>query len=238
MSKQIKFIPQHSRLKDLAPSQIVPSSKGVPDWWRKTRSTFGPQEVLFDGVATNFTVKKCVPFLDALTTGYLFVLQQDIIVMDHPNNPEIPFLDWKAKHITPVTEHSLEQIGEIEFSDSYARHVYKWHNDWEIRTPKGYSSAFGHPPNRFDLPFRTMDGVVDTDVYDGPVQFPFVVEKNFRGIIEAGTPIAHIRPIKRESWTSSYEDFDEVETDKKMFNFHKSIHSRYRNFYWFKKSFK
>lgn len=237
MSKQIKFIPHSKDVAELTEGQFVPASRAMPEWWRATKPMFG-EKLSFNGNATNFTVKKCVPFLDALTSGYMFILQQDIVVMDSPANPELPFIDWKSDKIAAVTDHSLDQIGEFQVSEAYVRHVFKWHNDWEVSTPRGYGAVFSHPPNRFDLPFRTMTGFVDTDSYQTPVQFPFVLEKTFRGIIRAGTPVAHILPVKRNSWTSSYEPFDELAVDKKSFNFRKSIHSSYRNFNWFKKSYK
>jgi hypothetical protein len=46
-----------------------------------------------------------------------------------------------------------------------------------------------------------MEGVVDTDTYNAPVNFPFVLKNvNFEGLIPAGTPIAQVIPFKREEW--------------------------------------
>lgn len=238
MVKKIKFIPHSEQAASVVKDSFVPASRAIPDWWRKTKPTFGSKEVFFEGQTTNFTVKKCVPFLDALSAGYLFILQQDVIVQDHPSNSEMPFLDWKPSPLTPVTDHSAEQIGDFEVSQAYARHVFKWHNEWEINTPKGYGIIFSHPTNRFDLPFRTLTGFVDTDSYQRPTHFPFVLEKTFRGIIKAGTPVAHALPVKRDSWISTYEEFNLQEMERKAFNFSKHIHSAYRNFNWFKKSYK
>ena len=51
------------------------------------------------------------------------------------------------------------------------------------------------------MPFTIFSGVVDTDTYQVPVAFPFVLkEPNFEGMIPAGTPIAQVIPFKRESW--------------------------------------
>ena len=46
--------------------------------------------------------------------------------------------------------------------------------------------------------------MVDTDKYPIPVHFPFLLKKNFEGLIKQGTPIIQVIPFKRESWKSSY----------------------------------
>jgi len=212
MSKQIKFIPMHPHVKDLTPNQLIPSSKGIPDWWRKTKPTFGPQEVLFDGAATNFTVKKCVPFLDALTTGYLFVLQQDVIVMDRPDNPELPFLDWKAKQMTAVTDHSTDQIGEIEFSVGvdlervpYAA-IVEFGSGTRTNTPWEKSRAYGMTFDTgsavpMDFPFEAPDVPYNRDDPYSLQGYPKF--SGFVGHIERWMKVKNIQPEKGSVFISA-----------------------------------
>jgi hypothetical protein len=56
--------------------------------------------------------------------------------------------------------------------------------------------------NRFDLPFTTTSGIMDSDSYSTSGNLPFFIKKGFTGVIPAGTPIAQLIPIKRTSWTS------------------------------------
>ena len=50
--------------------------------------------------------------------------------------------------------------------------------------------------------FTILPGVVDTDTYTAPVNFPGVLtDVKFEGLIPAGTPIAQVVPFQRESWT-------------------------------------
>src|SRR5210317_840397 len=70
MFKKITF---SSSYKDfiLAP---LPSKKLVPNWYKKMPN--------FNGEIKNFqrpTVKKCVPFLDSLTSGYFLLNPMDIV---------------------------------------------------------------------------------------------------------------------------------------------------------------
>ena len=66
---------------------------------------------------------------------------------------------------------------------------------FNIKLPKDYSLLFLSPINRFDLPFLSITGIVDCDMYTGTVHFPFFIKNSFTGIIEKGTPIVQIIPI-------------------------------------------
>jgi hypothetical protein len=49
--------------------------------------------------------------------------------------------------------------------------------------------------------FTILPGIVDTDEYYAPINFPMVInDPNFEGLIPKGTPIAQVIPFKRESW--------------------------------------
>jgi hypothetical protein len=71
-----------------------------------------------------------------------------------------------------------------------------------------------HPVNRYDLPFITLTGVVDSDIAMSPGNLPFFIKKDFEGIIPKGTPIVQIFPFKRDDWKSQ-EDMSLVEEGKK-----------------------
>ena len=51
-----------------------------------------------------------------------------------------------------------------------------------------------------DLPFSTFSGIVDTDKHPMCISFPFLIRKDFNGILKKGTPIAQCIPIKRENF--------------------------------------
>jgi hypothetical protein len=120
----------------------------------------------------------------------------------------------------------------------YDPQPFKFRNDWAIETPKGYSALFVHPLNRGDLPFYTLSGVVDTDDYNVPVNFPFLIRADFEGIIPAGTPIAQVIPIKRESWGHEIGKFDPEYSTKKSAKFNSTIYRAYKNLFWKRKEYK
>jgi dUTPase len=84
-----------------------------------------------------------------------------------------------------------------------------------------------------------LPGVVDTDKYYEAIAFPFnLKDKNFEGMLEAGTPIAQVIPFKRESYS-----MEVVELDKKRNIVHRrtiasKIYDSYRNGFWSRKEYK
>ena len=85
-----------SKFPGVAYSTPKPASRIVPEWFRKFEGVVNGQE----------TIKKCVPFLDAMTTGYMITLAADIYV-DKNGIQQI------SKH-SVVTHHPEEQIGEMK----------------------------------------------------------------------------------------------------------------------------
>lgn len=217
--KEIKFISLHPEL-DLAKPQ--PSSRYIPEWYRTTLGVKNGNE----------TVKKCVPFLDSLTAGYIIDLPSDVVF-----EKETRKFHSNSK-VKLVSEHYLDQIDNFDLPQGFDIYPYKWINNWEIRTPKGYSTLFIHPLNSPFLPFYSFSGIVDTDTHPLIINFPFLMRSDFSGLIPAGTPLIQLIPFKRESWNSNVVDDkpyvsppNEWEVQNAPFNWYK------RNF-WHKKSFR
>lgn len=160
----------------------------APDWYK----TMPMENPLPEGGA-DLTVKHCLPFLDALTHGFVMPLSADVTVTDGR-------FDWDWPHAeSPLGFHFPTQAPGVPFVDG-DEVVVKAHNYWTIRTEPGWSILFTHPLNRLDLPFRTLSGLVDTDGFDAlPVHFPLLwVDRSFTGTLPAGTPVAQCIPVKRE----------------------------------------
>ena len=85
--------------------------------------------------------------------------------------------------------------------------IVKFNNFWTIETPPGYSLLVTHPVNRYDLPFTTLTGLVDTDLYkDDFINFPaHWRDSGFQGTLPRGTPVAQCLPVKRELWTGRFD---------------------------------
>lgn len=235
--KSIKIIPTIEEASFII--NIERSSLYIPDWYKKS-----PQKIknlesysLIPNYpnATTSTYKKCSPFLDALTNGYILYLSQDIeVIIEDSGESRIL---WRNAALNPISFHGNEQWEGFKYPENCHEIVYKWENSFVIKTPKNYSTLFTHPHNRFDLPFYTLSGVVDTDKYNLPVQFPFFLKKSFTGIIKAGTPIAQITFFKRNRWFRIIKKYNKENIRKEHFKYFKNIERSYKNLVWQKKEY-
>ncbi|MEM1400991.1 MAG: hypothetical protein AAGF58_13975 [Pseudomonadota bacterium] len=148
------------------------------------------------------TLKKCPPFVDAMSAGFLIPLPCDIEVRDGEVSWDwdLPPSGGAAMSAAPLGLHLSDQLVGSPFHvpDQTA---FRFMNFWTIECPLGVSLYCTHPVNRFDLPFRTLTGIVDCDGYkDGLVHFPAVwSDPNFDGVIPRGTPMVQCVPFNRES---------------------------------------
>ena len=213
-----------------------PSIKMLPQWYKKMSSHQYKNNIFRNPTTgeTNLTAKRCIPFFDALSSGYMITLQSDIYAVDPTEYRNR--LIWEVE-FDVVSTHASWQIGDMQAPDNFEKSPYKWEGSWGIETPPGYSILITHPLNRFDLPFFTLSAIVDSDSYNIPLNIPFFLKENFYGKIEKGTPIAQIIPFKRESWNSDRK----IAKIKYSFaiNKLKSVIDRsYKNNFWHKKDYK
>jgi hypothetical protein len=214
----------------------VPAAKVIPQWYKDIPQWgFGETKLSFpmDRGSHNATVKRCMPFLDGMTAGYTVLLHDDVFVEQLPTGP---LMRWKSS-VEMITWHSQDQFEGIPIPANYHPMVAKWHNDYFFDTPKGYSMLCTHPVNRFDLPFLTITGLVDTDAHPLTVQFPFFLKSGFEGIIESGTPVAQLIPIKRESWKAEVEKYDRQSAYKRQRSFTRTFAGSYKKNFWSKKQY-
>ena len=183
--------------------QPIPAVLGIPDWFKampaKTFSELTQGEQL--------TVKKCPPFIDAMTFGFLIPLVTDL----HVENETFTWhLEFPSAAITsyprsPLDFHDSSQVTGTPLFDGDS-FILKFNNFWTIETPPGYSLLVTHPVNRFDLPFTTLTGLVDTDLYKNDfINFPARWrDPGFNGVLPKGTPVAQCLPVKRDLWSGQF----------------------------------
>lgn len=194
----------------------IPALRGIPDWFKSM-----PAEAFSPLVgAVDDTVKRCPPFIDAMTHGYLMSLACDLRVEDGEFSWEfdLPPCSLDAAPRSPIGIHDASQVAGTPLFDA-DRFLLKFHNFWTIQTPPGWSMMFSHPANRLDLPFRTLSGLVATDRYHQTfVHFPAVwVDPDFSGLLPAGTPVAQCIPVRRSELAARIEPFEaEHETQARV----------------------
>lgn len=182
----------------------VPLKNVMPQWYKdaETFFTLKNHEVsLESGTEEKHPgLKTCAPFLDSLINGYAMLTPFDIYV----KKTEDGSLDlkWNAPPGWEefVAERPKETGATIPRPAGHHPNHLVWASHWGIKSPKGYSLILTHPLNRFDLPFTTTSGIVDSDKFFGNGNVPFFIKEDFVGVIPKGTPFMQIIPIKRNSW--------------------------------------
>lgn len=235
--KIVKFIPRDKDSELFLPVP-KPSKLYVPDWFKKMPQALSD----LDNRKMDLTAKKCLPFTDALTSGYTQELICDIEIsyhgIDEQSGDDIVQYKW-AGPIKPLSTRREETRSRRVFPnfDGYYNAEFHWNSMWEPKTPNGYSAVYMHPASRFDLPFVTMNGIIDTDGWPitGPV--PFLIKRGFQGIIPAGTPIYQILFIKRENWHSETSEYDEKYNKNLEYSVRRFLNGGYKKLYWNKKSY-
>lgn len=224
---------------DIAEEILEPPKASInflPEWYKKMSTRIDPKNpsYLLDPKNTNSTVKSCIPVFDSISAGYMITLPCDVQFVDPEifSHRVIWDVSWQV-----VSSHGEEQIGEMSVPEEYERTPLKWEGSWNIRTPNGYSLLYTHPFYRYDLPFISATGIVDSDVHDLAINIPFFIKKNFFGIIPMGTPIAQIIPIKRDSWVSEREGY-QYRNGHRLDKVKLKLKKSYKERFWQKKYYR
>ena len=175
----------------------VPAGEALPPWLRSMPA----QAAVADLGADIRTLKHCPPFIDAMRTGFLMPLVADLRVKGGAF-----FWDWNPPPTalgrttrSPIAFHHAEQAAGSPLFDPTQLFI-KFNNFWTIGLQPGWSLLVTHPANRGDLPFQTLTGLVDADLYaDGLIHFPARwLDAAFEGVLPRGTPVAQCIPVPRE----------------------------------------
>lgn len=209
----------------------VPAAKNIPDWYKKTNSNIhndGTPHIQENGNPPR-TIKACMPVFDSMTAGYHVLLPADVFVEDV--GQDSPNLSWSIDQIKSIEIHVKDQFEHLNPGNEYYPLGIKFNNPWAIKTPPGYSCLFIQPSMRDDLPFQVIPGVVDTDRFPSPINFPTFFKRGFTGMIEMGTPIVQVIPFKREEWTSSISYYEDSYIDTEWQRAKRKVFNRYKTFY-------
>lgn len=207
--KKIKFVPSPGMEDILPPS---PVKNFIPQWY-KDGETYDE-----NGSAA---LKTCVPFLDAMLSGYVLTTIDDIriskendilYIEDGAIKEDGSFEPYKKRHSHNheikenqissrlINERKTQTGTTIPRPEGHLHNHFVWSGKWGWKVPRGYSVLVTHPFNRFDLPFTTTTGIIDSDGWVPNGNIPFFLKNSFEGVILKNTPIAQIFPYKRDGW--------------------------------------
>lgn len=216
----IKFVPGSKKIFDLV-KEPEASKNLIPEWYKNINGNIELQNV-----------KKCMPFLDSLSHGYMQTTWANIYI--NKVNDKVTF-----SHDGDVPLFFQRESTDMPIGDNFYNIEFVWQRPWSTVLPDEFSALITHPLNRIDLPFITLSGIVDFDKsIHAPVgNMPFFIKKDFIGLIPKGTPMFQIIPIKRESWQKEKIDFDQNFWSSKLKE-RQNIKDFYKKNIWTKKIFK
>ena len=234
MAKKIKFTDTIGLPKDYHPK---PATKYIPEWYKQTKSYLNDEKKVNPQTAdTPATIKKCVPVFDAMTAGYIIVTPCDVqVTQELVDNKNLPFFTWAVHDV--ISFHVIEQAPLHPANNGFP--YPKWKNPFGIKTSAGYSTLILPPMHNPNNIFTILPGLVDTDKYYSPINFPFVLnDPTWTGIIPAGTPIAQIIPIKRDSWNMNVVTQADSAIRTQFFQLKSILFDSYKKQFWESKQYK
>lgn len=217
----------------------VPASNKMPKWYKNEKLYSHGNNNIVDHAKYNShgTYKLCVPLVDSMSSGYTIELSATIVITNSGSSENyIPKVNWNVDWNVCDTLDS-EALQKYPIPYQHHNQCFRWYTEWIIKTPKNYSLWVTHPSHRYDLPFTTINGFVDSDRHYNRLILPFFIQNGFEGIIERGTPIAQIIPIKRDNWVSkkqkAKDDSYFITTNNVKIDYERG----YKKLFWSKKRY-
>jgi len=171
-------------------AEPIPARTVVPSWFRDLPGVDASQ---VSATNNGRTVKRCMPFFDALSVGWIIPLAATVR-LEVTDGGRTVTAGWEFDR-EMVSNHGPFQVAGNPFEP---RPPMKFHNFWTVRTPKGWSCLFLPPINRPSDAFEVFSGMVDTDSYASPANFPFVTTvADGVHTIKKGTPLVQVVPFRR-----------------------------------------
>ncbi len=234
----IIFQPTREHLGEYPP---VPAKKVIPQWYKDL-----PNEIhratAFDMVTSNnrtpFSIKRCVPVLDFLTSGYVIRNQTEIMLSSDDDMQQHVWWYTNSPEDKSVVSYHPHAQCPITIKDS-KKSYFKIGTGYRVITPPGYSCLFYQSPYFMEERFTLFPGIVDTDTYDNEVLFPgYIHGKKENIFLEAGLPLIWVFPFKRSDWDMVVSDKmyerEQSSFGKRSVNY---INDIYKRFFHQKKSF-
>lgn len=139
-----------------------------------------------------------------------------------------------------ISGHAWEQVSDLcdlkKFD--FGKTLLKFTNPWSISTPTGWSCYFKNPANDWSNEIHLLEGVVDTDTFGLPVNFPFVWTGGDTGefLIPKGTPLVQVIPFKRTEVVKQIEVRDEEAYNAMQNRITTKLFDRYKQLFWHKRN--
>ena len=182
-----------------------PAVEGLPDWFKAL-----PQKA-FNAVLQDDsqTVKRCPPFIDAMTYGFMMPLPCDLKV-ETASSPGISTCRSTTPAISirsPISFHDASQVAGTPFYRRRPlRHQVPQFLDHRVAARLFAAVHASGEPRRAAVHHRSPAWSTPIPIATVNVHFPaHWHDLDFNGVLPKGTPVAQCIPVKRESWAARFE---------------------------------
>jgi hypothetical protein len=234
----VKFNPVSELTEDTVPMP-KPARNYIPEWYKRAPA-FETKKPQIDKMGmSNPALKMCMPFIDAMSSGYIQESWQDIVIQVESRESEKVSLGYSSPTLPEIIGHR-EKVS-VPMGEDFYPIEFIFHPVWIPQLPKGWSMLYTSPINRPDLPFQVLSGIVDSDSFyqsEEGSRIPFYVKNNFEGIIPKGTPMIQMIPIKRSSWESFKNKYSQREQNKMIVLARQHFWGGYKKTFWHKKTYR
>jgi hypothetical protein len=237
---KIKFLQAYPHLVDVFPLP-EPGTKNVPDWYRHQPSISGPNPEIPENGSFRLTVKKCQAFFDSMSMGYMLKVPVDIYIDTTEGRFDVQLpAEMQRFKAELIAHHSTEQVSHLPLDQNlYCNQILRIHPTWMVSTPEGFSTLFMQPIHQPPSPLKAVEAIIDTDKFWSDGHLSFFIQKNFKGIIKQGTPLAQVFPFRRDEWEMEIDkEFDPEKTNLQRRVVRSMFQNGYRLKFWQKKVFK
>lgn len=212
--------------------QPMPAKKSMPAWLKNLSAE------TVQGIPT---AKKCPPFVDTFSLGYIIPAWQEFSLV-----PSGGVYNFRAgvTHIHSPYENP-RPVCSYQFPEQYAKtplegfQVIKIQTPWIVKTPKNISLLVLPPFGSENLDIEAIPAVIDADNYH--VNFGFTCKVKYDPTKEItvmpGTPLAQIIPFERKSWNMIMTETSMLDHSKFTNKLKSYIMSGYKKLFWQKKEY-
>jgi len=106
-----------------------PAHKFIPQWYKQTELKFNDENHL------EKSVRACMPFMEALTFGWIVPVPTDISISQRLDGMQI---SWNTEDFEAMGNHKKDQVGGDIFP--HDGEVLKFNLPYFFRTPEGVST--------------------------------------------------------------------------------------------------
>lgn len=187
----------------------VPAYEEFPEWYENTPGVLEDEYVEMPDTTS---VKRCMPFLEGMAMGWVLKLPGNLL-FENPSADEGIQIRWDME-FDMVDMSFQSDVMNVTYPDEVV--MLKLTTPWMVSAREGWSLMVRPLPNRVNTPFKCTTGVLNADSFRGYLSgIVRWVDMDFTGVIEKGTPICQLIPIKRSEIANEYHVRRSTDEEKK-----------------------